>query len=142
MGLLDGLLGSMMGGMTSGQGMPGARPQNPLLQIALQLLQQNGGIEGILGKFQQAGYGQQVQSWISTGQNLPIDPNVLAQIFGREQMGQVAQQMGMSNDEASGGVAEMLPQVIDEMTPQGQVPADNSDLVNQALAILQQGRSR
>jgi uncharacterized protein YidB (DUF937 family) len=138
MGLLDGLLGSMMGG----QGMPTAQSQNPLLQIALQMLQQNGGIEGILGKFQQAGYGQQAQSWIGTGQNLPIDPNVLAQIFGRDQMGQVAQQMGMSNDEASGGLAEMLPQVIDEMTPQGQVPTDNSDLVNQALAILRQGRSR
>ena len=142
MGLLDGLLGSMMGGMTGGQGMPGAQPQNPLLQIALQMLQQNGGIEGILGKFQQAGYGQQAQSWIGTGQNLPIDPNVLAQIFGREQMGQVAQQMGMSNDEASGSLSQMLPQVIDQMTPEGHVPDNNSDLVNQALAILQQGRTR
>jgi uncharacterized protein YidB (DUF937 family) len=150
MGLLDGLLGSMMGGMTDrdmggamGRSpMPGAQAQNPLLQIALQMLQQNGGIEGILGKFQQAGYGQQAQSWIGTGQNMPIDANVLSQIFGRDQMGQVAQQMGMSREEASGGLAQVLPQVVDEMTPQGQVPDNHSDLVNQALAILQQNRTR
>ena len=150
MGLLDGLLGSMMGGMmdrnTDGamgrSPMPGAQAQNPLLQIALQMLQQNGGIEGILGKFQQAGYGQQAQSWIGTGQNMPIDANVLSQIFGRDQMGQIAQQMGMSREEASGGLAQVLPQVVDEMTPQGQVPDNHSDLVNQALAILQQNRTR
>jgi uncharacterized protein YidB (DUF937 family) len=152
MGLLDGLLGSMMGGQQmpgaeqqmpgAGQRLPGAYTQNPLLQLALQILQQNGGIEGILRKFQQAGYGPQAQSWISTGRNLPIDPNVLAQIFGRGQLGQIAQQMGMSNDEASGGLAQTLPQVIDEMTPQGQVPDNNSDLVNRALEILRQSQMR
>jgi uncharacterized protein YidB (DUF937 family) len=108
--------------------------------LALQLLQQNGGIEGLLGRFQQAGYGQQAQSWIGTGQNLPIDPGVLMQIFGQGQMGRIAQQMGLSPDEASGGLAQVLPSLIDEMTPQGQVTSDNSDLVNQALAILQRGR--
>jgi uncharacterized protein YidB (DUF937 family) len=50
--------------------------------------------------------------------------------------------MGMSHDAASGGLAQVLPQVIDRMTPQGQVPSDNSDLVNRALEILQQGRTR
>jgi uncharacterized protein YidB (DUF937 family) len=143
MGLLDGLLGSVMGGMLGGAGaQPRAAAQNPLLQIALQMLQQNGGIDGILGKFQQAGYGQQAQSWIGTGQNLPIDPGALAQIFGGEQIGRIAQQLGTSQSDASGGLAQVLPQVIDEMTPQGQIPGDQGDLVNRALAILQQGRSR
>ena len=140
MGLLDGLLGSVLGGMTGGQAPQRAQAENPLLMLALQLLQQNGGIEGLLGRFQQAGYGQQAQSWIGTGQNLPIDPSVLTQIFGQGQMGRIAQQMGLSPDEASGGLAQVLPNLIDEMTPQGQVTSDNSDLVNQALAILQRGR--
>jgi uncharacterized protein YidB (DUF937 family) len=143
MGLLDGLLGQVMGGMMRGAGqapMQG-QSQNPLLQIALQMLQQNGGLSGVLGKMQQAGYGQQAQSWIGTGQNMPIDPGALSQIFGHGQLGQLAQQFGLSPQQASEGLADVLPQVVDQMTPQGQVPDNHSDLVQQALAMLQQGRS-
>jgi uncharacterized protein YidB (DUF937 family) len=136
MGMLDGLLGSLMGGMTGG----GQQQQNPLLAIALQMLQQNGGLEGILGKFQQAGLGQQADSWVSTGQNLPIDPGALGEIFGHEELGRIAQQTGMSQQDVSGGLADLLPGLIDQMTPQGQVPADSGDLVNRALAMLQKGK--
>ena len=137
MGLLDGLLGSVMGGMMGGGQQQAA---NPLLQIALQVLQQNGGLQGILGKFQQAGYGDQVQSWIGTGQNLPIDAGALSQIFGQGQLGQIAQQLGVSHEEAAGQLAQALPQVVDRMTPNGQIPEGHSDLVNEALAILARGR--
>jgi uncharacterized protein YidB (DUF937 family) len=139
MGMLDGLLGSIMGGMGGSTG-SGGQPQSPLLAIALQMLQQNGGIEGILGKFQQAGFGEQADSWVSTGQNMPIDPGALGQIFGQGELGQIARQTGMSHDEVSGGLADLLPGLIDKMTPQGQVPGESSDLVNQALAMLQKGR--
>lgn len=132
MGMLDGLLGSVLGGMMGG----GAQQSNPLMQMALQLLQQNGGIEGILGKFQQAGYAEQAQSWISTGQNEPISADALQQVLGHGQLGQIAQQLGIGQSEAAGGLASVLPQLIDQMTPQGQVPQNSSDLVSEALAIL------
>jgi uncharacterized protein YidB (DUF937 family) len=138
MGLLDGLLGSVMGGMFGGGQQQ--QPTNPLLAIALQMLQQNGGLQGILAKAQQAGYGEQVQSWIGTGQNMPIDAGALSQIFGHGQLGQIAQQLGVSHEEAAGQLAQTLPQVVDEMTPQGQIPADHGDLVSRTLAILQQQR--
>lgn len=147
MGLLDGLLGQVMGGMLGGgqTQMPGqsqmpGQAQSPILMMLLQLLQQNGGLSGVLGKLQQAGYGQQAQSWINPGQNMPIDAGALSQIFGHGQLGQIAQQLGVSQEEASGSLAQMLPQVVDEMTPHGQVPENHSDLVNQALAMLQRGR--
>ena len=147
MGLLDGLLGQVMGGMLGGgqTQMPGQSPlpgqaQSPLLMMLLQLLQQNGGLQGVLGKLQQSGYGQQAQSWIGTGQNMPIDAGALSQIFGHGQLGQIAQQLGVSQEDAAGGLAQMLPQVVDQMTPQGQVPDNHSDLVNEALAMLQRGR--
>ena len=147
MGLLDGLLGQVMGGMLGGgqTQMPGQSPlpgqaQSPLLMMLLQLLHQNGGLQGVLGKLQQSGYGQQAQSWIGTGQNMPIDAGALSQIFGHGQLGQIAQQLGVSQEEAAGGLAQMLPQVVDQMTPQGQVPDNHSDLVNEALAMLQRGR--
>ena len=140
MGLLDGLLGNVLGGMMGGGG--GAQPQqSPLLQLALQMLQQNGGIEGILGKFQQAGYAEQAQSWVSTGENQPISADALQQVLGRGELGQLAQQLGIGQGEAAGGLASVLPQLIDQMTPQGQVPQGSGDLVAQALAILNQSKT-
>ncbi len=138
MGLLDGLLGSMMGGTTgTGQSAQGG---SPLIAMALQMLQQNGGIEGVLAKFQQAGMGQQAQSWIGTGQNMPISADALSNIFGHGQLGQIAQQCGIPTGQIAGDLAHALPNVIDRMTPNGQIPTDNNDLVAQALAILQKGR--
>ena len=139
MGLLDGLLGNVLGGMMGG-GQQGVQGRNPLLMIVMQLLQQNGGLQGILGKFQQAGFGEQAQSWIGTGQNMPISPDALSQIFGQGQLGEIAEQLGMSQPDAAGGLAQMLPGVVDEMTPQGQIPDNGNDLVSQALALLQKGR--
>ena len=103
MGMLDGMLGSLMSGMQGG-GNTGTQ-QSPLLQIALQLMQQNGGLQGILTKFQQAGYGAQAGSWVSTGQNMPISGDVLSQVFGQGQLGQIAQQLGMSHGDAAGGLS-------------------------------------
>jgi uncharacterized protein YidB (DUF937 family) len=145
MGLLDGLLGSVISGAMGGRGSPMGAPgmdaqANPLLQIALQMLQQNGGLGGVLQQFQQAGYGDQAQSWVSTGQNIPINADILQQVLGQGQIGQVARQMGVSNDEAAGGLAAMLPQIVDHMTPQGALPADSDDLVSQVLADLQRKR--
>jgi uncharacterized protein YidB (DUF937 family) len=140
MGLLDGLLGNVMGGMTGG-----GQPQQgggQLVQMVLQMLQQNGGIEGLLARMQQAGYGQQAQSWIGTGQNAPISPDALAQIFGQGQLGQIAQQLGLPQQDAASGLAQMLPDVVDQMTPQGQIPDNSSDLVSQVLANLQRGHTR
>ncbi len=134
MGMLDGLLGNLMGGMTSDGA--GGRQQSPLLLIALQLLQQNGGLQGMLGKFQQAGYGAQADSWVSTGQNQPISTDALSQVLGQGQLGRIARELGMSQGEAAGGLASMLPQMIDKMTPQGQVPDDQQDIVAEALALL------
>ena len=140
MGMLDGLLGSMMSGMMGGQSAQGAQGGNPMIRMALQMLQQNGGIEGLLAKFQQAGMGQQAQSWIGTGQNMPVSADALSQIFGQGQLGQIAQQLGMTHDQAASGLAQALPHVVDQMTPGGQIPVEHNDLVAQALAILQKGR--
>jgi uncharacterized protein YidB (DUF937 family) len=167
MGLLDGLLGQMMGGVNNGRGtgtqdglgglgdllggMGGATPGmragpaqgvNPLLMMLLQVLQQNGGLGGLMGRMQQAGMGDQVQSWIGAGANQHISPDALSQIFGHEQLDQIAQQLGMSRQETAGGMANMLPDLVNEMTPQGQIPEDSNDLVSQVLASLQQSDAR
>jgi uncharacterized protein YidB (DUF937 family) len=133
MGLLDGLLGSALGA--------GAQQvQNPLVATALQVIQQNGGLPGIISKFQHGGLADHVGSWVGTGANLPITGSQLQEVLGTGAIGQIAQQLGLSHSDASGGLAQVLPQLIDRLTPTGQVPADHADLVTQALSALR-GRS-
>jgi len=142
MGLLDSLLGSVMGGNAgAGPGGNAGAQQSPMMLMALQLLQQNGGIQGLLAKFQQAGYADQVQSWISTGQNMPISADALAKALGHGQLSSAAQDLGVDSSEAAGGLAAMLPHVIDQLTPQGSIPHDDGDLVAKALALLNQHRA-
>jgi uncharacterized protein YidB (DUF937 family) len=135
MGLLDGLLGNVLGGDLGTAG--ASHQQSPLLQAALQLLQQNGGIGGIVDKFRRAGYGQQADSWVSTGENQALAPDALQQVLGSGALGDIASRLGMSGSAAAGGLAAMLPQLIDRMTPHGEVPANHDDLLAQALAMLQ-----
>ena len=128
MGLLDGLLGGLMGGGTQGQ--------SPLVQVALQLIQQNGGLPGIISKFQHGGMAEEVGSWVGTGQNLPMTGNQLQEILGSGSIGQIAQQLGLSHGDASSNLAQILPQIIDKLTPSGQIPADHGDMLAQALSAL------
>jgi uncharacterized protein YidB (DUF937 family) len=138
MGMLDSLIGSALGGMLG----HGGQGQNPLLQAALQLLQQNGGIEGMLDKFRQGGYADQAASWQSTGQNLPVSGSALQEVLGSGAIGQIARELGMSHGDAAGGLAQVLPQLIDKFTPGGTVPDNHDDIVAQALAMLNQPQGR
>ncbi len=148
MGGLGDALGGALGGRAGG-GMPGAGGMGgalggagaaALLAALFQILQRNGGLGGLLSQFQQAGYGQQANSWVSTGQNAPIDANILSQVLGGGQLDSIAQQLGMPRGQVADEMASALPQVIDRMTPRGAVPDDGDDLVNRALEILQRGR--
>ncbi len=135
MGMLDGLLGSLLGGSNAS-----SQAQNPLLQVALQLLQQNGGIGGVVEKFRQSGYGQQADSWVSTGENHPIAPEAVPQALGSGTLADVASQLGLSQGAAAGGLASMLPQLIDQLTPHGHIVGGDNDAVAQLLSQLKQGR--
>jgi uncharacterized protein YidB (DUF937 family) len=127
MGLLDSLLSGLTGPAAGG----GQAGVNPLLQIAMQLLagqgNAGGGLSSLINQFQQAGYGQQMDSWISSGQNLPISPDQLMQALGQGQMQQMAASSGMDMGQLSGGLADLLPQLINQLTPSGQVPAGGID---------------
>lgn len=156
MGLLDGILGnvlgaalgknreqaqdpfsSILGGLTGTSGpATGAGNGNILLQLALSMLQQNGGLEGVLGKFREAGMGAQADSWVGTGQNMGISAEQLQQIFGSRALSDVASQLGMSQNQAGSAMSEMLPELINQLTPQGQVTAESDDSIADALQSL------
>jgi uncharacterized protein YidB (DUF937 family) len=139
MGLLDGLLqnvlGQVMGGGMSNTNMP--QTANPMLQMVLSMIQQHGGIGGLLQQFEQAGHGQAAQSWVRPGApNVPISGDVLQQVLGSGALSQIAQQFGMSPQAAASQMAQALPGVVDHMTPDGVVPSDHQDQVSQVLAQL------
>jgi uncharacterized protein YidB (DUF937 family) len=125
---LSAILGGVLGG--------GGGGSSPLLAIAMTLVQQSGGLPGLLAKFQQAGLGAQVASWVGTGPNAPVTGPQVQQALGAETVGGVASQLGMSNEAASSGLAQVLPALVNHLTPSGDVPANHGDLLSQALSAL------
>jgi uncharacterized protein YidB (DUF937 family) len=131
--MLDKLIAGAM------QGMGGGQQANPLLALITSMLSSNsqfGGLTGLVQQFQQAGLGQQMSSWISTGQNLPINPEQLMQVFGQQNFQQMAGQIGMDPQQFGGQLSQMLPQLIDQLTPQGQLPASGIEDALGALSKL------
>ncbi len=81
-----------------------------------------GGLGDVLAQMQRAGFGEQAASWVGTGANRPIPPDAMSQIFGREGLEQISRQAGLSEEDASRGLSELLPEVVDRVTPGGDLP--------------------
>jgi uncharacterized protein YidB (DUF937 family) len=81
-----------------------------------------GPLGGLLEQMQRAGYGDQARSWVGTGQNMPISPDALSQIFGQGGLDEIASRAGLTPEQTSEGLSELLPEVVDRFTPAGQVP--------------------
>ena len=132
MGLLDQMAGALAGGQSGGNG--------ALLETVLRLVNdpRHGGLEGLVQAFQQGGLGEIVNSWVSTGANLPVSPEQLQGALGDSSLQDIAAQLGVSPEQASGSLAELLPQVVDQLTPNGQLP-QGGDLLAQGLDMLRKG---
>jgi uncharacterized protein YidB (DUF937 family) len=127
MGLLDSLVGAALGDGQGGQAQAGAGGLDPqmIMGIVGALMNNAGGLSGILSKLQQGGLGEAAQSWIGTGANQPVSPDALSGALGPDLMDMIARQFGGNQQQASGTIADLLPGLIDKLTPQGQLPADN-----------------
>lgn len=125
MGLLDQIIGGVLGGQagSGGAGLPGAGgAQGNLMQLVLQLVNSYpGGLQGLIAQFSQAGLGQQAQSWVGTGQNQPISAEQLMQVFGSGSLQSLAGSFGLDSQQAASGLAGLLPDVIDQLTPGGEI---------------------
>ena len=132
MGLLDSLIGAATGGQQTanasggaGGGALGGIDAPMLIGIIGTLINNAGGLSGLLAKLQQGGLADAAQSWVGTGANQPVSPDALGGALGPDLMGQLAQQMGGDQQQAAGTLADVLPVLIDQLTPKGQLPADN-----------------
>jgi len=100
-----------------------------------------GGLGSILGRLQQAGYGDQANSWVSRGQNQPLPPDAMAQVFGSGGLAEIARRAGVSEADASRGLSQLLPEVVDHVTPDGRVP-DLDSLAASVDTLTQRSRMR
>jgi uncharacterized protein YidB (DUF937 family) len=91
-------------------------------------------LQGILNKLNSSGLGQQVQSWVGRGQNQNISGTDIQQAVDPTTLQQTAQQQGMSPEELSNQVAQALPEVVDQATPEGQMPS--KDPFSQGFSAL------
>lgn len=125
MGLLDSVVG-MLGAAQGGQAGAGGGNAELLNAVVGMLANgsQHGGLEGLVRGFEQAGLGKVIGSWIGSGQNLPVSADQLSQVLGGAggALGQLAQQTGMSHGDLAGQLSQMLPEVINHLTPSGQAP--------------------
>ena len=82
-----------------------------------------GGLGALLEMFAQRGYSQHANSWVGTGQNQPLAPEAMSEVFEPQQLAEIAAQAGVSEDEARMGLAQLLPEAVDHFTPEGQLPS-------------------
>ena len=155
MGLLDSVLSAAAGSMVGGNQQQQQQPQGgglggllgglgglgALLPVLVGMLgnDKQGGLGGLLEKFTQAGMGDAAKSWVGHGENAPISGDQLGQVLGGDMMGELAAKLGMNNGDAAGQLANVLPGLIDKLTPNGQAPAGglgNSDALMGMLGAL------
>lgn len=132
MGLLDQLAGQVMGSL-------GAQKQDPvshsgLMGSVLGMLEQSGGLPALLQKLQASGLGDQVASWVGTGENQAVSGDQVQAALGSDQLAAIAAQAGVEPAHAATGLAQILPQLINQLTPGGEVPSN--DMLAQGINML------
>jgi uncharacterized protein YidB (DUF937 family) len=110
MGLLDNL-GGMLGNNDAAMG-----------GILKEVLGQSGGLDGLMAKFNQAGLGDLISGWVSTGPNPAVQPGQLEQALGSDAIRDLATRFGVNTNDLLGSLSNILPQAVDSMTPDGKIP--------------------
>lgn len=131
MGLLESVVGELSGSLGGN-----AAAHQDLLQGVMGMVSNSGGLAGLTSMFEQQGLGNLVSSWISTGQNLPISAAQITQVLGSDQLSQLASKVGLSPQAAGSSLAQLLPTLIDRMTPNGQVPQGGGGLLGGLMGML------
>ncbi len=127
MGILDNFAGQATAGASGTRGV--------LISALMGLLANQGGISGLVQRFAGSGLGEIANSWIGTGPNKPVTPQQVQQGLGQDTINQLSQQTGIAPEEVKTHLSQVLPQVVDRLTPQGNVPQQN-ELVTKGMDML------
>ncbi len=123
MSLFDSLvqtaLQSALGGNAENQ------TQNLVKGVVGMLVNNSGGISGLVDKFTQSGLGDVAASWIGTGENKPVTPAQLVEALGQDKVDELAKEAGIPEDKGAEVLSQVLPTVVDKMTPDGEIPEEH-----------------
>ncbi len=135
MGLLDQVIGGLMGGGVGGGGSPmggvlssllGGGSQQGVGQQGMGMGGQPGGVGGLMSMFEQAGLGHIAQSWVGNGPNQPVSPDQLQNVLGQDRVQSMASQSGMEPQDFLSQLSQHLPNAVNGMTPNGRVPDEGT----------------
>ena len=130
MGLLDSVLGAALGGGGNAGAGGGGGAQGALLNAVIGMLSQGGGgaagglggLGGLVSAFTKGGMGDAVNSWVGHGENMPVSADQVTSALGSDTIGNLAQQLGLGHGDVAGQLSQMLPGLVDKLTPGGQIP--------------------
>ncbi len=130
MGFMDQLKGMRAGQQGEAGGQAG------ILEDLLKLVNdpQSGGLAGLIQKFNEKGLGDLMSSWISTGKNLPVSADQIKNALGSDKIKDLAAKYNLGEHDASKSLADLLPQLIDKLTPNGSVP--HQDMLSQGIDMI------
>lgn len=128
MGLFDNIAGAVLGKVLG--------EKSDMARVAMEMLNQYGGIEGILAKFKEGGLADAAATWVGKGENAPVSAGQISEALGSDTIAEIAGKFGISPSVLSGQLAEHLPNVIDKLTPDGKVDSKSNDLLGTVLGML------
>jgi uncharacterized protein YidB (DUF937 family) len=139
------VLAGMLGGRRAATRLPAGRGLGAnrtalalmLLPMAMRWIQRNGGMGAVLDRFRQKGYGSQMQSWVSTGGNAPVDEQAVEQVVGHEELQRMAQRLGVPEHEVAQAFAEVVPEMVDRLTPDGRLAQDADGVLDEGAQELE-----
>lgn len=128
MGLFDSVAGAMMNKVMGDKG--------PLAKLAMELFQQYGGLPGILQTLKNGGLSEQVDSWVGKGPNLSVSAQQVGAALGGTVLAGIATKLNMSKDELTDKIAEHLPDVVNQLTPNGVVENNPALIMSRLMGML------
>ena len=112
----------------------GGNQQNDLMSTVMGLLGGQGGLNNLIGQFASKGLGDVINSWVGTGKNLPITGDQLHSVLGPDTVKNLASKLGMDSGALTSQLSNLLPQVVDKLTPEGKVP--EGDIMGKGMDLL------
>ena len=128
MGLFDSVAGAMMNKVMGDKG--------PLAKLAMELFQQYGGIPGILQTLKAGGLSEQVDSWVGKDANMSVNAQQIGAALGSSVLAGIAAKLNMTTEELSGKIAEYLPDVVNQLTPNGVVENNPALIMSRLMGML------
>jgi len=129
MSLIDDVKNKAMATMAGGG-------SDPMVAVVLEMIQNHpGGLGGLVQTFHDNGLGGLVSSWTGTGQNLPISADQIHQVLGSQTVQALAAKAGIPVETAGSTLAQILPSLIDKLTPNGEVP-QQSNVLQMGMNLL------